>query len=223
MITSKPLLCASCLVLALGGLVHFAVDAHGPIVPTDAKVSARVAGKTLGASRMKLATADQKFLQEAYTHGLFEIGAGQLALENSGILEVRILAEHILRNRAGMHEQLRALAQAKGLETLSEELDAKQQQKLELLQEVSGDDDFDLTYCSTVVSNHLRDIKAFQSEMQSGSDLEIKKFAADVAASLKEQLMFALVVQRALAAARSDGAAAVETSGIPPTPGAMHS
>src|SRR5215467_1147550 len=164
----KSLLVGLCLLFGLAGLTHIALEANRSITPIVSALSAHWP-RNLRISGTKLDSADQGFLQEAYAHGLFEMAAGQLALRNSGILEVRILAAHILRSRARMDEQLKALAKAKGLDTLWDELDAKQEQKLELLQEVSADD-FDLTYCSTVVSSHLRDIKALQSEIEQGSD-----------------------------------------------------
>lgn len=208
------------LAIAVGLLINAPIDAQ--VAPGGAKGEADrsvviatspplapfgLARMTTGsAPTSNLSSREQKFVQDAHARGLFEIVAGQLAFQASSIQEVKLLAAHILEHRASLHEELKAFAQAKGMEGLPDELDAGTQESLELLQEASGDDDFDLRYCALVVAGHLRDIKAFQSEADNGTDPELRKLAATVASNLKRQLAIALVIQRALANARNDGA-----------------
>jgi predicted outer membrane protein len=163
-----------------------------------------VAGQAQATRGIKLSPGDRKFLQEAYERGRFEIGAAQLALENSSVFAVRILAQHIAMNREQIDEQLKALAEMKGMAALSEQLDSSHRETLERLQEASDDEDFDLRYCGTVVSGHMRDIKALQSVAARASDPDFKALANAIASNLKEHLAVALAIQRELASARNE-------------------
>ena len=155
----------------------------------------------------KLSPSDQRLLQEAYERGRFEIGAAQLALENSSVPVVHLLARQIVVNRAQMDEQLKAFAEMKGMAALSEQLVSNHRETLERLASASDDDDFDLRYCGTVVSGNIRDIKALQSAAARGSDPDFKVLADAIASSLKQHLAIALAIQRELASAHNVEAA----------------
>jgi len=143
-------------------------------------------------------------MQEAYERGLFELGAAQLAIENSANFGIRLLAQHILVNRAQIHEQLKALAEIKGVTALSDQLESTHRETLERLQNASHDDDFDLRYCGTVVAGHIRDIKALRSAAAQVSDPDFKALADAIASNLKEHLAIVLAIQRELASSRDE-------------------
>ena len=153
-----------------------------------------------------LSEAEQEFVENAYTRGLFAIGAGQLAFQASSIHEVRLLAAHTLTQRARVDEKLIAFAKTKGMTALPDRLDASSSETLETLQQASGDDDFELRYCGMVVAAYLRDIRAFQGQADHASDPDLRKLAAEITAELKQHLAIALVIQRALARALDDSA-----------------
>ena len=71
----------SAVVLALG--VAFAGEA---LIEAQAQTPV---GQAQAKPNIELSPGDQEFLQEAYERGLFEIGAAQLALENSSVFAVR--------------------------------------------------------------------------------------------------------------------------------------
>jgi len=154
--------------------------------------------------RIKLSPRDQRFVQEAYERGLFDTGAAQLALENSSVFAVHLLARQIVVNRAEIDQQLKALAELKGMAALSEQLDSNHRDTLERLSNASQDDDFDLRYCGAVVSGHIRDIKALQSAAARGSDPDFKALANAIISNLKQHLAIALAIQRELASARNE-------------------
>jgi predicted outer membrane protein len=166
--------------------------------------SERDVGRAQAGQAIKLSPSDQKSLREAYERGRFEIVAAKLALENSSVLAVHLLAQQIVVNREQIDEQLKALAEMKGMAALSEQLDSNHRETLERLEGASQDDDFDLSYCRTVVSGHIRDIKALQSAAARGSDPDFKTLAEAIAANLKEHLAIALAIQRELASARDE-------------------
>ena len=153
---------------------------------------------------LKLSRGDQRFLREAYERGLFDTGAAQLALENSSVFAVHLLARQIVVNRAEIDQQLKALAELKGMAALSEQLDSNHRDTLERLSNASQDDDFDLRYCGAVVSGHIRDIKALQSAAARGSDPDFKALANAIISNLKQHLAIALAIQRELASARNE-------------------
>lgn len=155
---------------------------------------------------IKLSPRDQKFVQEAYERGLFETEAAHLALENSSVFVVHLLAQQIVVNRTQIDEQLKILAEMKGMTALSDQLDSNHRETLERLASGSQDDDFDLRYCATVVSGHIRDIKALQSAAARGSDPDFKTLADSIASSLKQHLAIALAIQREMANARHEEA-----------------
>ena len=171
---------------------------------TPATQAQSVVGQAPTTRAIKLSPSDRKFLQEAYERGRFEIGAAQLALENSSVFAVRLLAQHIAMNRGQIDEQLKALAEMKGMAALSEQLDSSHRETLERLQEASDDEDFDLRYCGTVVSGHMRDIKALQSVAARATDPEFKALVDAITSNLKEHLAVALAIQRELANARNE-------------------
>jgi len=180
---------------------------QSPVHVSEFTRAERVVERAQARRSGKLSPSDQRFLQEAYERGRFEIGAAQLALENSSIPVVHLLARQIVVNRAQIDEQLKAFAEMKGMAALSEQIVSNHRETLERLASASDDDDFDLRYCGTVVSGHIRDIKALQSAAARGSDPDFKTLADAIAASLKQHLAIALAIQRELASARNDEAA----------------
>jgi predicted outer membrane protein len=198
-------------VALLGSAVGLA--AHVPIATTALSTSTPqfirtlVYAPTSGAEGTAEDTAtalspdDQKFVRSAHARGLYAIGAGQLAFQSSSIREVKILAAHTLRQHADVEEKLAELAKTKGMAALPDELDASSRESLELLQQISGDEDFELRYCRVVVASYFREIRAFELQADKASDPDLRKLAAEVASDLKQHLAIALVVQRALASA----------------------
>jgi predicted outer membrane protein len=112
-----------------------------------------------------------------------------------------MLAAHTLRQQAGLEEKLAELAKTKGMPELPDELDASSRESLEVLQQISGDADFELRYCRMVVASYFREIRAFERQADNASDPDLRKLAGEVASELKQHLAIALVIQRALASA----------------------
>jgi predicted outer membrane protein len=189
-----------------GTLSRGRTQPHSPVGISEFTAAERDVDRTRTTRGMKLSPRDQRLVQEAYERGLFETGAAQLALENSSVLVVHLLAQQIVVNRAQIDEQLKTLAEMKGMAALSAQLDSNHHDTLERLANASQDGDFDLRYCATVVSGHIRDIKALQSAAARGSDADFKTLADAIVASLKQQLAIALAIQRELANALNEEA-----------------
>ena len=176
-----------------------AVWAQNPASPSGTPASPPAGGisrDTTGAGVGELSSHDRKFVKEAVIGGMYEVEAGQLALKNGSSDEVKQMAQHIVDDHSQANDKLKSIAQAKGLTDLPTQLDPKHQKELDKLGKLSGED-FDRKYSSMMVSDHKKDIKAFEKEAKSGSDPEIKQFAADAVPTLKGHLSMAQNAKRA--------------------------
>jgi len=178
--------------------------------------AARAEGKAAPRSAI-LSPEEQKFVRSAHARGLYAIGAGQVAFQSSSIREVKMLAAHTLRQQAGLEEKLAELAKTKGMPELPDELDASSRESLEVLQQISGDEDFELRYCRMVVASYFREIRAFERQADNASDPDLRKLAGEVASELKQHLAIALVIQRALASALDGSGNAMTAAQILPS------
>jgi putative membrane protein len=153
----------------------------------------------------KQAARDSKFVKEALMGGMFEVQAGQLALRNGSAPEVHTLAQHIVDDHTRAGEKLRAIAQQKGMTNLPDQLDADHQKELDRLQKLSGAE-FDRKYAAMMISDHKKDIKAFEHEAAHGSDPQVKQLAADTTPTLKGHLSMAEAAKQVASGSRTTGA-----------------
>src|SRR5262249_15756465 len=110
-------LCAVAVVLAIAQTVA-GTPVYEP--PNIHEVASREARQPI----RRLSARDQRLIREAYERGRYEIEAAQLALENSRIVEVHVLAARIVETRRRIDEELKGLAEQAGMTALSDQLDA---------------------------------------------------------------------------------------------------
>src|SRR4051794_14390277 len=84
-------------------------------------------------AKQNLSEADRTFVKEAAIGGLYEVQAGQLAAQKGSSAEVKQMAQHIVDDHTKANQQLKSLAQGKGMQELPMQLDAKHQSKLDAL------------------------------------------------------------------------------------------
>ncbi len=137
-----------------------------------------------------LSSHDQKFIKEAAMGGLYEVQAGQLAAQKATSADVKQMAQHIVTDHTKANDQLKSLAQSKGVTDLPTQLDSKHQRKLDQLSKLSGAE-FDKAYSKMMVSDHKEDIKAFQKEAEHGNDADLKQFASSALPTLNQHLSMA--------------------------------
>jgi putative membrane protein len=138
-------------------------------------------------AKRSLSAQDQAFVKEAAMGGLYEVQAGQLAAQKASSAEVKQMGQHIADDHTKAGQKLEGIAQMKGVRDLPTQLDAKHQRKIDSLNKLSGPD-FDRQYSKMMVADHKEDIKKFQKEAESGSDPDLKQFAADTLPKLKQHL-----------------------------------
>ena len=146
-----------------------------------------VAGQTQTAQTTEMKSAkmakQDKFWTEAAQGGMTEVELSNLALQKSQNEEVKKYAQMMVDDHTKANDELKTLAQSKGV-TLPTEINAKQMAVKSKLNGLSGDA-FDKEYISTMVKDHDKTVKLFQTEADKGSDAEVKAFAANTLPTLK--------------------------------------
>jgi len=85
--------------------------------------------------------------------------------------------------------ELMTLATSKGI-TLPTEIDEKHRGEMRKIANMTGAD-FDRAYAKMMLSDHKKDVSAFEKQSTKGSDAELKAFATTALPTLKEHLQMA--------------------------------
>jgi putative membrane protein len=132
---------------------------------------------------------DQKFLTEAAMGGMMEVEMGRWAAQIGTSDAVKQFGRRMVEDHTRVNEELKQLATAKGV-TLPTALDMKHQQEVSKLARLKGAD-FDKAYSKKMLSDHQKDVAAFEKQSTGGSDAEVKAFAAKALPTLQEHLTLA--------------------------------
>ncbi len=127
-----------------------------------------------GAKTM-MTSPDAKFAAKAAQGGLTEVKTGQLAADKASNPDVKALGQQMVDDHGKANEQLKAIAQEKGM-TLPTDVSGKQQAMYDKLSKLSGAE-FDNAYVKAMLMDHQEDVKEFTKESSKGKDEKIKGFA----------------------------------------------
>ena len=144
------------------------------------------AGITLAQSRGTLVDADRKFVMEAAEGSQMEVELGRLAQQKASRDAVRQFGQRMATDHARAGQELARLAADKGVELPGQESRQTQAEK-DRLSKVSGAA-FDREYVKIMVQDHEKDVAAFRSQSQQGSDPDVKAWAAKTLPTLEEHL-----------------------------------
>jgi putative membrane protein len=147
----------------------------------------------------ELAQQDLEFATKAAEGGLMEVQLGELAQEQAKDEQVVEFGHRMVQDHGQANEKLKTIAEQKGI-SLPQELPPDAQQKYEELKQLS-DAEFDKAYMDEMVSDHEKDIAAFEQEAQSGQDPDLRAFAEETLPTLREHLEVAEETQSQLTAA----------------------
>ncbi len=142
-----------------------------------------------------LASNDASFVQVAAQGGMAEVQMGQLADQTSKSRKVKMFAEQMIKDHTPANEQLKQLAVAKGA-SLPTGLSDEQNKTLTMLQGEKGRK-FDHDYAAAQVQGHSDMLSAFQTEAASGTDPDLKSFAAQTVPTIQQHLAEAHKLQGA--------------------------
>lgn len=129
---------------------------------------------------------DSKFAMEAAKASAKEIKLGQLAASKGSSAEVKQLGQMMVDDHTKASNELKTLAERKGLK-LPAEKDEEFQKAYDALSKKSGKD-FDKAYTEMMVRDHKKVIGEFQMERDNGKDDDIKSWAQTTLPTLEHHL-----------------------------------
>ena len=180
------------------------------------------ASKSTSSKGGQLDHSDRKFLETAAKDGLAEVELGQLASQRAESPDVKQFGQRMVQDHGKANDQLKQLAQSKGMDVPTE-TDKSHQKKMAKLQKLNGAQ-FDKQYMDDMVKDHKKDVKEFQKQAKSAKDPDVKNFAAQTAPTLQEHLQMAEAAQKTAkseskSGKASKGSTAAGTSGTGGTSG----
>lgn len=133
-----------------------------------------------------VAQADKSFVMKAAQGGMAEVELGNLAKEKAQSDQVKQFAQRMVDDHGKANDELKSIAQQKGI-TLPSSLPAKEQQTKDKLSKLSGEQ-FDHEYMEHMVVDHKKDVSEFRKVSKTAKDNDIKQFASSTLPTLEDHL-----------------------------------
>ena len=134
-------------------------------------------GDNMGRMSGMLSQDDRKFMMMAAQGGMAEVAWAQAALNRAVSPAVKTYAQQMIDDHTKAGEELKELANAKGV-TLPADMDAKQRAMLDKLNQKSGAD-FDRMYVKeSGVKAHEKMAQMFRKQMDKGQEAELQSFVS---------------------------------------------
>ena len=135
------------------------------------------------------ASATQQFVKHAAQGGTAEVSLGKMAADKATDPDVKQFAQRMVDDHSKANDELTNLASSKGIQAPTNP-DPKEQALMDRLGKLSGAE-FDKAYMQAMVSDHNHDVSEFQKYSRSGSDPEVKAWAAKTLPTLEEHQQLA--------------------------------
>lgn len=133
--------------------------------------------------------SDADFMKMVATGGHNEMGLSKLALDKNVSGATRDFANMMVTDHTKAGNELEPIAKSKNV-MLPTEMDAEHMALKTEMEQLSGDQ-FAQRYAQQMVTDHQKTVDAFQSEIQNGTDAEVKAFASKVLPTIQEHLEMA--------------------------------
>jgi putative membrane protein len=151
-----------------------------------AQMNAPASPDTKSTANGGVLTADRKFMDKAAQGGMAEVELGQLAQQNGQSQEVKDFGKRMVDDHTKANDQLKQLAQQKGV-ALPTSLDAQDQATKDRLSKLQGAA-FDKAYMKDMVTDHKKDVAEFKHESTAAHDPELKNWAGQTLPTLESHL-----------------------------------
>ncbi len=159
------------------------------------------AANTVANTASSLTTASPTdFMEDAAQGGMAEVELGKLAAQKAKDPEVKKFGQMMVDDHSKANKELMDLAKTKNF-TPPAGL-GSHQSVVDKLKGLSGAD-FDKAYVDDMVDDHETDVSAFEKQSASGSDPEVKAFAAKTLPTLKKHLEAIKAIQAKLSGSGS--------------------
>jgi len=156
-------------------------------LPLVSQAAGTSSSATVG--KNSLSSSDRTFIEKAAQGGLAEVELGKLAAQKAENAQVKQFGQQMTDDHSKANAKLEQIAANKGV-TLPKSMDASSRREYDKLEKLSGAA-FDREYMKTMVSDHEKDVKSFQSEEKSAKDADVKNFAETTLPTLEEHLKLA--------------------------------
>ncbi|MBT2556970.1 DUF4142 domain-containing protein [Hymenobacter sp. ISL-91] len=163
---------------------------------TDTATEGTAADMTTPASTAPM-MSDAEFMKMVATGGHNEMGLSQVALAKGASGETKSYADMMINDHKEAGEELKAIAASKNV-TLPTEMDAEHM-AIKTEMEAMAAEQATQKYAQQMVVDHQKTVDAFQSEIQNGTDAEVKAFASKVLPTIQAHLEAAKKLPGAMA------------------------
>lgn len=184
---------------ALAGAVVCALCVAGPAFAQHGAQGTHAQG-TQARPAKAASAADKAFVDEAASGGLMEVELGRLAMERASSAEVKQFGQRMVNDHSAANDKLKQAASSSGIDVPAA-MDAKHKATTTHLQSLKGAE-FDRAYMQHMVSDHQKDVAAFEKQSKSASAASIRTFAAETLPTLQEHLREAQRVAKTLGGSR---------------------
>jgi putative membrane protein len=113
---------------------------------------------------------------DAAMSGMMEVEAGRLAEQNATNPRIKEFGTMMVRDHTTANNELKSLASAKGM-MLPDTLSGKMRAHVEAMRKMTGKN-FDQHYITMMRTAHTTDISKFERTSNSGTDTDLKAWAA---------------------------------------------
>jgi len=134
----------------------------------------------------KSSTGDFAWMMKVAKGGMAEVELGKLATEKAASDEVKKFGQRMVDDHSKANDDLKTLAQNKKV-TLPADIDPKEKALHDRLAKLSGAA-FDRAYMQAMLADHRQDVAEFRKEANSGTDADVKAFAAKTLPTLEDHL-----------------------------------
>ena len=135
----------------------------------------------------------QKFIEKAAKGNMGEVALGEVAREKGSSDAVRQFGARMAEEHGKANDELKAIAQAKGVQW-PEQLKEQHQELADELSQLSGQE-FDQKYMKEMVKAHEKDVEKYEKMAQEIEDPEVKQYIEGTLPVLREHLELAKQIE----------------------------
>jgi putative membrane protein len=146
--------------------------------------------------RDRAGRGDEDFAVKAAKDGKMEVELGRVAARKARTVAVKNFGRRTTSDHTVAGNKLKAIAMRKRI-TLPVDLDADQKAELDRFSQMTRNE-FDKAYMQKMVSDHESAVSDFKAEADSGSDRQLRSFAATTLPTLRTHLRMARQTARSL-------------------------
>ena len=154
-------------------------------------------------SGSQVSAKDKAFIKKAAQGGLEEVEIGKMVASKAQSNDVKQFAQRMVDDHTKANDQLKSVAQQKGV-TVPTTMDAQGQALKARLEKLSGDQ-LDKAYMKAMVQDHTKDVHEFKTESQAAKDPDVKSFASSTLPTLESHLQQAKQVAAKVGVSANQG------------------